>query len=65
MSSKETKRVGNYLNLNVDTYACTFVYQFHRYYLEDECSDSEQIQKLYPIQIAKSKTAIMKEKKDD
>ena len=54
LSNCGPKRVGTYLNLNTDTYACAFAYQFHRYYLEDECSEEEEILQLYPNEFANS-----------
>ena len=47
MESSGEKRIGTYLKLNSDTYAVAFLYQLHRYYLEDDCSDDEDIPKLY------------------
>lgn len=53
MESYGEKRIGTYLNLRSDTYAIAFLYQFHRYFLEDDCSDEEDAKEVYPEIVSK------------
>ena len=48
MDQPGKKRIGTYLKLEPDTYTTAFLYQLHRYYLEDECSDVDEAPKLHP-----------------